>query len=499
MFYAAAIGLEIHVELKTRTKMFCSSLNDPDESHPNINVCPVCMGHPGTLPVANVEAIRKVVQVGLAFNGDVAEFAQFDRKNYFYPDLPKGYQISQYEHPLVRGGTLAGVPITRVHLEEDTASSMHLPAQADDDDASGTTVIDYNRAGIPLMELVTEPAISNAEDAGAFARELQLLLRYLGASDADMEKGQMRVEANVSVQSTVNSEQKKGLGTKVEIKNLNSFRAMERAVLYEIERQKKLLEDGGMVIQETRGWDERSQKTYSQRIKEESADYRYFPDPDLPSLTLSELPDMRADTLRSKLPELPEARRNRYMALGLKGEDAGMFVRERALGAFFEAVIAGRDAAGVSLSANYIANDLMNLIRTQKEKMNRDTEKRDTQMHHEIPISIEHFREIVDMLLAKEVSSRAAKDLLQLSVSEKSSPKELAAARGFAQVHDVGALTEAIKKVIDANPKVAADYAGGKEAALGFLVGAVMKEFRGSGDPILIRDGLKKFISAARE
>lgn len=512
MDYLPTIGLEIHAELKTRTKMFCSSKNDPEELRPNVNICPICLAHPGTLPVINREAVRHVLRVGVALGGSLADGTEFDRKNYFYPDLPKGYQISQYEHPLVRGGILAGVPITRVHLEEDTASSMH-------DDANGTTAIDYNRAGIPLMELVTEPAISSAENAGAFARELQLLLRYLGASDADMEKGQMRVEANISLreiaderretadmregdnlrQSAESQRESATLGTKVEIKNLNSFRAMERAVAYEIERQKKLLSEGGTVIQETRGWNEKSQTTYSQRIKEESADYRYFPDPDLPSLTLSELPDMRADALRSELPELPEARKRRYMTRGLKEEDAGMFVRERPLGAFFDDVVAGRDAAGVQLSANYIANDLMNLVRTGEERMNRDAEKRDTQIHHEIPISAGHFREIIDMLLKKEISSRAAKDLLQLSAADKKSPRELAEARGLKQGKDAGALTELVKKVVAANPNVAADYAAGKEAALGFLVGAVMKELRGAGDPTLIRDSLKKAISAARE
>ncbi|HEV3244941.1 MAG TPA: Asp-tRNA(Asn)/Glu-tRNA(Gln) amidotransferase subunit GatB, partial [Candidatus Paceibacterota bacterium] len=229
--YFPTIGLEIHAELKTNTKMFCDSKNDPDEAHPNVNVCPVCLAHPGTLPVINAEAVRHVLKVGIALNAKLADYTEFNRKNYFYPDLPKGYQLSQYEYPLVQGGELAGVAITRVHLEEDTASSIH-------DEESGVTSVDYNRAGVPLMELVTEPVITSAEQAGKFARELQLLLRALGASEANMEKGEMRVEANVSIA-------KKGdRGTKVEIKNLNSFNAMERAVRYEIERQKKLLANG---------------------------------------------------------------------------------------------------------------------------------------------------------------------------------------------------------------------------------------------------------------
>ena len=288
--------------------MFCSSKNDPDETRPNANVCPVCLAHPGVLPVVNREAVRHVLRVGVALGGALAGYTEFDRKNYFYPDLPKGYQISQYEYPLVSGGELSGVAVTRVHLEEDTASSVH-------DESTGATTIDFNRAGVPLMELVTEPVITSAKQAGAFARELQLLLRCLGASEANMEKGEMRVEANVSVApaqgapalsapaqgptfkgfprsdlkagaSWAEADRSGALGIKVEIKNLNSFRAMERAVEHEIKRQSALLERGGTVLQETRGWDEAKHATFSQRVKEGSADYRYFPDPDIPALPL---------------------------------------------------------------------------------------------------------------------------------------------------------------------------------------------------------------------
>src|SRR3990167_8255300 len=346
-FYIPTIGLEIHAELRTKTKMFCNSKNDPDEKRPNVNVCPICLAHPGTLPVINGEAVKHVLRVGLALGGELADYTEFDRKNYFYPDLPKGYQISQFAYPLVSGGSLNGVQITRVHLEEDTASSMH-------DDATGATTIDHNRSGVPLMELVTEPVIHSAEDAGAFARELQLLLRYLGASEANMEKGEMRVEANVSVaratETFASAEERRTnadsrrknietgglilrdsasslrpsaistLGTKVEIKNLNSFRIMEKAVAYEIKRQQELLERGEKVVQETRGWDEKKGATFSQRVKEGSADYRYFPDPDLPSLKLSELPEFNPEKLRKGMPELPSERRARYLGLGIKAE-----------------------------------------------------------------------------------------------------------------------------------------------------------------------------------
>ena len=319
--YRPTIGLEIHAELSTKTKMFCNSANNPNEMRPNVNVCPVCLAHPGTLPVINREAVRHVLRIGTAIGGTTADFTEFDRKSYFYPDMPKGYQISQYEHPFITGGTLAGVAITRVHLEEDTARSIH---------AGGKSLVDFNRAGIPLMELVTEPVISNAETADRFARELQLLLRTLRASEANLEKGEMRIEANISVaQDTrfnLKSESSKVepciLGTKVEVKNLNSFRSVERAIAYEIERQIALIEKGGKVVQETRGWDEAKQETFHQRFKEGSADYRYFPEPDLPKLFLSDISEFSHETIRASLPELPWERRERYTEMySLKESD----------------------------------------------------------------------------------------------------------------------------------------------------------------------------------
>ena len=287
--YIPTIGLEIHAELKTQTKMFCNSKNDPDEERPNVNVCPICMGHPGTLPVINKEAVRHVLKVGVAVSGKLADFTEFDRKNYFYPDIPKGYQISQYKYPLVTGGKLNGVDITRIHLEEDTATSLH--------EEGDYSLVDFNRAGVPLMELVTEPVIHSAKEAGDFARELQLLLRYLGVSEANMEKGEMRVEANISVIQDSRFKNKE-LGTKVEVKNLNSFKAVERAIEYEVKRHSEILENGGKLFQETRGWDELKQQTYSQRVKEESHDYRYFPDPDLPKLMLNEIPEFSLGNLK---------------------------------------------------------------------------------------------------------------------------------------------------------------------------------------------------------
>ncbi|PIR82431.1 Asp-tRNA(Asn)/Glu-tRNA(Gln) amidotransferase subunit GatB [Candidatus Kaiserbacteria bacterium CG10_big_fil_rev_8_21_14_0_10_59_10] len=473
--YRPTIGLEIHAELKTRTKMFCSSKNDTREVRPNVNVCPVCMAHPGTLPVVNREAVRHVLRVGVAVGGTLADYTEFDRKNYFYPDLPKGYQISQYEHPLVSGGELAGVALTRIHLEEDTASSMH-------DESTGETLIDYNRAGVPLMELVTEPVIGSAEQAGEFARELQLLLRYLGASDAEMERGEMRVEANISVssQEAVNGARHPS-GTKVEIKNLNSFNAMERAVRYEIERQTALLEKGESVPQETRGWDEKKQATFTQRVKEVSADYRYFPDPDLPSLRLSELPDFAPEDLRRTLQELPWQRYARYVALGIKESDAKQYVRDPLLGGFVDKVVGElQDRPNtVALASNYIANDLANII--------RDFAERDTEIQSEIPIVPADFAELVRITEAGEVSSRGAKDVLREMVRTGKDPVTLATQLGLFKMQDNDALLAVVRRVLEENSSVAADYAAGKEAALMFLVGKGMAATKGAADPELLK------------
>ncbi len=485
MDYVPTIGLEIHAELKTATKMFCRSKNDPDATEPNVNVCPVCMAHPGTLPVINREALRHVLRVGTALNSKLADYTEFDRKSYFYPDLPKGYQISQFEFPLVSGGGLAGVAITRVHLEEDTASSQH-------DEATGATVVDYNRAGVPLMELVTEPVITSAEQAGEFARELQVLLRYLGASNAHMEKGEMRVEANVSVsrsdlgtplRSDLTNSKDKILGTKVEIKNLNSFNAMERAIRYEIKRQTEILERGEKVLQETLGWDENKQATFPQRSKEGSADYRYFPDPDLPSLMLSELPELSAEALKATLPELPLEREGRYIDLGVKAEDAATFVRDTRFGDLFDAVTKLVSAESLLLASNYLANDLVKII--------RDIEERDTKTMAILAISPSSFAELIQMVAEKQITSRTAKDILLAMVTEGVEPTAYAKANNLLQEGDSEKLQGVVRAVISANPTVVSDFKAGKEAALEFLLGMCMKQLRGAGDPATLRDLLK--------
>src|SRR3989344_8862795 len=354
--YKLTVGLEIHAELNTRTKMFCDSKNDPDETRPNVNICPVCMGHPGTLPVINKEAVKSILRLGLAVGGELADFTEFDRKNYFYPDIPKGYQISQYKHPLVKGGELSGVKITRIHLEEDTARSFH---NANSKLKIENSLLDFNRAGVPLMELVTEPVIHEPETAVRFAKELQLLLNCLGIAEANIEKGEMRIEANVSVSRVpldIDSNMSKGtfdtLGTKVEIKNLNSFRSVERAIAWEFERQKR-----EKVIQETRGWNEAKGETYSQRLKEESHDYRYFPDPDLPKLFIKEIFD--EEELRKSLPELPWQKRERLLKLGITPEHAEIYVNNRELAEYFERVseLLG-DAKLIVLASNLITTEV---------------------------------------------------------------------------------------------------------------------------------------------
>lgn len=461
--------------------MFCASLNNASEPRPNVNICPVCMAHPGTLPVINRDAVKHVLRVGVALGGTLADYTEFDRKNYFYPDLPKGYQLSQYEFPLVSGGTLNGVSITRVHLEEDTASSSH-------DEKTGETLVDYNRAGVPLMELVTDPVIHSAKEAGDFGRELQLLLRCLGVSDADMEKGNMRLEANISMGKDGK------LGTKVEVKNINSFGFMERAVAYEIKRQSALLEKGEAIVQETRGWDDARQQTFSQRVKEGSADYRYFPDPDLPSLKLSEIDEFNAESLRATLPELPSERRKRYVTAGVKEQDAAQFVAYPHLGSFLDSVIAdSKDLEFIQKAANYISNDLVSLI--------RDIDERDSQNKAEITeishISAENFRRIILMIGEGKLSSRAAKDLLALVVRTGGDPESVAEKSGLLQTGDSVDIEPTVAMILEGNPAVVADFKAGKEAALQFLIGQGMKALKGAVNPAQLKDALLKQIQEA--
>lgn len=457
--YKPTIGLEIHAELKTQTKMFCNSKNDPNEERPNVNVCPVCIGHPGTLPVINKEAVKHVLKVGHAISADIADFTEWDRKNYFYPDIPKGYQISQYKYPLVQNGELAGVQITRIHLEEDTASSRH-------DQSDTHSLVDFNRAGVPLMELVTEPVVKDGDQARKFAKELQMLLRYLGAGDANLEKGEMRIEANISVSDTDE------FGTKVEVKNLNSFRSVERAIAYEIERQIDVLEDGGEVVQETRGWDENKQQTFSQRAKEGSADYRYFPDPDLPKMKISEIPEFDAEKLKAELPELPWEKRERYEKLGLKEEDVDALLSDVWLASVMDEVSKTDDKDVIVTSANYLLSDLVGLTGGD---------------FSETKVTAEQMVVMAEMIKSGDLSSRGAKDMLAILHKEGGDPKEIADKHGLIQKSDEGELKAIVEKIVTDNQKAVDEYKAGKEASLQYLIGQGMKETRGSANPQVLK------------
>ncbi|MFH1473211.1 MAG: Asp-tRNA(Asn)/Glu-tRNA(Gln) amidotransferase subunit GatB [bacterium] len=476
--YKLTVGLEIHAELNTRTKMFCNSKNDPDEIKPNHNVCPVCMGHPGTLPVINKGAVRSVLRLGVAVGGKLADYTEFDRKNYFYPDIPKGYQISQYKYPLVSGGEIIGVPLTRIHLEEDTAKSIHnQPNNSSFALRKDESLLDFNRAGVPLMELVTEPAIHNAETAAKFAREFQLLLLYLGISEANMEKGEMRVEANISVsRSDLGNPKKVGpLGTKVEVKNLNSFKSVEKAIKYEFDRQAELLEAGKEVIQETRGWDEEKEETFSQRAKEESHDYRYFPDPDLPKLFLSEIPEFAEKALRITLPELPKGRRLRYkVEFGLRVEEAEVFVKDEEKRGLLEKTVKTLGhpmSKWAKLAVNYITTDL----------------KR--------PIPAESLAVVIMMVEKGQLSSRGAKNLLKMLEEQGGNPKELAETRGLLQKSDMEELKKIAKQVVTENPKVVEEYKKGKVTSLQFLIGQAMKAMKGSGNPQVLKKVFEEILN----
>ncbi len=466
--YKTTIGLEIHAELKTASKMFCGCTNDPHAAAPNSHVCPVCMAHPGTLPTVNERAVELVLLVGKAIGGELADFSEFDRKNYFYPDIPKAYQISQYQYPLVKGGELAGVKITRIHLEEDTARSQHEGEQS---------LVDFNRAGVPLMELVTEPVIHDAETAGKFARELQLLLRTIGASDANMERGEMRVEVNLSVSKTDT------FGTKVEVKNINSFKAAEAAILYETKRHIEVLESGGTIVQETRGWDENKGKTFSQRVKETADDYRYFPDPDIPKLKRSDRPDWSDAALSKKLPETPTQKRERYSTLGLPAEQIEIIISDVARDVFFTAAVGEETSAQlVKILANYFITDTLAHLESG-----------------ECVLRVEHaaaFRALGALVLEGHINSRVAKDLLFEVVFTGADAKQLALARGLAQQSNADELVPIIDDILAANPTVVAEFKSGKEAVLQFLVGQGMKATKGSANPGMLAELLRSRMSS---
>ena len=498
MKYIPTIGLEVHTELKTESKMFCSCKNDPLEKQPNVNICPICMGHPGTLPFPNEKAIHQVIKAGLALNCTIAEHSKFDRKNYFYPDLPKGYQISQYDMPLASKGYLQiGLPageagernisITRIHLEEDTGRSQHP-------EGTDYSLVDFNRAGIPLMELVTEPDIQSAKEASAFAQELQMIFRYLGISDADMEKGQMRVEANVSVRPEGTDK----LGTKVEVKNLNSFRAVEESIEYEINRQTQVLSpsgrspeggDAGEEVQlETRGWSESKGETFSQRAKEEAHDYRYFPEPDIPPLTFT--PEF-IEKLRLEIPELPQTRKARMQKeYNLTDKEVSLLTKDKELGEYFEQVVSELGphlskeelVKRVKLSVNYIVSDLQGLLQGISVE------------HKDFKITAENFAELINMIADGKISSPAAKALLKKMFETGGDPSQLLESEGLAQVSDESQIEAIARDIIAKNPKAVQDYKKGKANALQFLLGQMMSATKSTINPTVAQNLLTQLL-----
>lgn len=482
--YEPVIGLEIHTELLTNTKMFCRCpIVDVTTAAPNTAVCPVCTGQPGVLPVINKRAVEYAIMVGLALNCEIRPYSIFARKNYFYPDLPKGYQISQYEYPLAVNGWLdieladgsaKRIGIRRAHLEEDTAKNTHL--------GDGSSLVDFNRSGIPLLEIVTEPDIHSAEEAEAFGRKLRAILQYLGVNTGDMSKGVLRMEPNISVRPLGSD----ALWTRTEVKNLNSIRNVARATDYEIARQIEVWNSGGQVVQETRGWDENRMQTVSQRSKEDAHDYRYFPEPDLPPL---EIDSAWVEEIRAKMPELPDKKQERYMTeLGLDAYAAGVLVADRPIAEWFEAALAaGGDAKALS---NWITIELFRL-------MNKDGFERE--QINEIKITPAQLVELIALVDKRTINNNTAKKVLDKMYSEGGDPAAIVQAEGLAQESDEGVLLEAIQTVLADNPGEVERYLAGEEKVVKFLMGQVMRAMRGKANAQIVQRLLTEALSHHHE
>ena len=490
MEWETVIGLEVHAQLLTKSKMFCSCPADYQENDPNTGVCPVCLAMPGTLPVINKQAVEHVIRTGLALNCDIGEFAQFDRKNYSYPDLMKGYQISQFENPISYGGWMIiendgesrQVGITRAHLEEDVAKLQH----ARDGAGQGHALMDVNRAGVPLMEVVGEPDLRTPDEARQYLLKLRSILQYIGVSTADMEQGSFRCDANVSVRPRGATE----YGTKVEVKNMNSLRAVYRSLEYEIQRQTELLESGGKVSQETRGWLEEKGVTVSQRSKEYANDYRYLPEPDLPPLLISR---EWVEEVRAQLPELPDARRERLQRdYGLSPYDASLLTATRRTADFFEEAVAVRALEGEALQAR--AKAIANLINSELARLLNQA----GQELWESKVTASALSELVDVVDDRTVSTTQAKQVLEEMFESGAGPRQIVAAKGLSQETDEGAILDAVREALDNNPQAVEDYLGGKENAAKFLVGQVMKATRGRAAPAVVNQLLEEQLAARK-
>jgi len=486
--YTPVIGMEVHAELKTASKMFCACKNGMGlEKKPNVNICPVCTGQPGALPTTNKQAIEFVQKVGLALNCGIRLASKFDRKNYFYPDLPKGYQISQYDQPLVESGKIMvdgeEIGITRIHMEEDTGKSIH-PKGVD------YTLVDLNRSSVPLMELVTEPDVQSGEQARKFCQKLQQILRYLEVSDADMEKGQMRCEANVSLYK---EGENRLSGTKVEVKNINSFKAVERAIAYEIERQTEALEKGEKIVQETRGWDENKQATVSQRKKESAHDYRYFPEPDVPPMQFTQ---EYIENLKRSLPELPDTKKQRFIGeYSLNEESASIITQDKYLAQYFSDVISelqdkkkskeleSNIEKAIKLAVNYTLTELKKHLVEQNEDI------------RDIKISAENYAELIAVVTDGKINSSTAQTVLEEMYKTGQDPSNIIEEKNLAQMSDSDELEGIIDTIIAGNEKSVEDYKSGKENAIKFLMGQVMKETKGKANPQMVIQILKDKLS----
>jgi aspartyl-tRNA(Asn)/glutamyl-tRNA(Gln) amidotransferase subunit B len=472
--YEAVIGLEVHSQLMTQSKMFCRCSANYANAEPNTHCCPICMGYPGVLPVINEQAIDYIIMTALALHCEIPEYCKFDRKNYGYPDLPKGYQISQYDMPISRNGyillnekgTIRRIGITRVHMEEDTGRLLHREGR------TNYTLVDLNRAGVPLMEIVSEPDIRSAEEARIYMEKLHTILIYLGVSSGKMEDGALRCDANVSVREEGQTE----FGVKTEIKNMNSFRSVERAISYEINRHIDVVSGGGSIYQETRGWDEDRGVTVSQRRKEYADDYRYFPEPDLPPLVVS---SEWVSRIRAMTPELPDARSQRLVTeYGLAERDADQLTADKSLADYYEGVIAARTPSDAGLrakaAANWILGDLRRLLNAHNLDISQNR------------VSPDGLAELLELIESGKISGKQAKEVLEKAFESGDSPASVVEREGIAQMSDSDELEQIVAEVIADNPKAVEDYHAGKSASIQFLVGQVMKRTKGRAKPDMV-------------
>lgn len=480
MEFEAIIGVEVHAQILTKSKMFCRCSADVAHAAPNTHTCPICLGMPGTLPVINQAAVEATVLTGMALNCTIPSFSKFDRKNYHYPDLPKGYQVSQYDYPLTKNGYLdvqvngetRRLRIRRVHLEEDTARLVH---------EGDTSLIDFNRSSLPLMEIVSEADMRSAEDTYAYLVKLRQILRYLGVSTGNMEEGAMRCEANISVRPVGMEE----YGTKVEVKNLNSFRSVRLAIAYEIERQIGVLEEGGEIQQVTMGWDEAGLRTVFQRSKEFAEDYRYFPEPDLPPL---EIDQALRESIAARLPELPDAKRERcVMVYGIRSEDARLLCEDRATAGFFErAVEAASERVSAQTVANWIVGEVFRLLGESGQGIDQ------------IKMQPEDLAALLDMLAGGTINATVAKEVLEEMFTSGQAPDVIVERRGLRQINDQEALSAAVRTALDDNPGPVAQYLAGKEQVLGFLIGQVMRATRGQANVQIVTELLRAELEKRR-